>query len=176
MNSLEEINNINLDIHRIYITSRERDIVRRIRAMANDTCRGSISPDYIHASFNKFKQGIVYYINNKIHGFCIWKVREHTRPDLSTCKELHIYLVCAKKTTKPFLQVIINDVEDYCMHNNIDFISLYPINKSIEDYYASYGFKKNSNDIQLMTKNISIMPIHKSTMTRRRIRSRGGQI
>jgi hypothetical protein len=166
---MEEVNNIYPSITKSFISSKNRNSVSGIRRIADIICRGAINPDYIHNAFNKFKKGIVYYREGICVAFCIWKIRTHIYPKGNVIKELHIYLVCAKKSDFSFLGLIMNDVEAECLLHGINMITLYPANNDLKDYYIKHGFIMNGGiiDDTIMVKKLNIFSIKKTNKTRK---------
>lgn len=174
MSSIQEMNNIFPgDISRRPIRSRDRSDVIVARRMADTLCRSAISDEYIHSAFNKFKEGIVYYRAESPVGFCIWKVREHIRPQGRRFKEVHVYLLCAKPSGFQFMNLVLQDIEAYCIVNYIQYITLYPVNDTVRGYYCRYGFIERAGifDDDIMVKIIEpLISIRRTRTTRRAAR------
>jgi hypothetical protein len=142
--------------------------------MADTLCRSAISDEYIHSAFNKFKEGIIYYRAELPIGFCIWKVREHIRPQGRRFKEVHVYLLCAKPSGFQFMNLVLQDIEAYCIANDIQYITLYPVNNTVRAYYRRYGFIERAGifDDDIMVKIIEPpISIRRTRSTRRAARS-----
>jgi hypothetical protein len=135
----------------IYITPNNMDIVGEIRRITNVL---DIHPSYIELSFRKFKEGTVYFNNNDITAFCIWKIRTRLLPDLRTLKYLHIYLLYDSDSKYNNINKLLYDIELYCINNNIISISLYPIQTGAKEVYIRNAFVTSSTDNQLMVKTV----------------------
>ena len=73
---LEEVSNIqNMPdsyIRKLF-SSKDLNLVKRIKMMGYEICRTKISEAYIKRSLNNFKHGYVYYKGTQIIGFAVWK-------------------------------------------------------------------------------------------------------
>ena len=126
----------------------QRKLISYLRNEAYSICRTHISYDYIRSVFNKFKKGFVYYDSlKKPVAFCIWKVSEHISIiDLKlSYRTLYIYLICGIKADYKFVPRILDDVVEYCRKNNIQYISLEPVNNTVREYYIKCGFKERQD-------------------------------
>jgi hypothetical protein len=174
MDNLSEMNNIfPRDISKRSLSSRDRSAVTVVRRMSDTLCRSAVSDEYIRAAFNKFKDGILYTRTGSPIGFCIWKVREHIRPQGRTFKDLHVYLLCAKPSGFQFVNLVLQDIEAYCTANSINYITLYPVNDTVRGYYRRYGFIERAGifDDDIMVKTIEpSLSIRRTHMTRRATR------
>jgi hypothetical protein len=143
-NDLREIENIYpSNIRKRALRASQRTYLSEVRRLADGLCRERIEPSYINYAFNKFKEGILYYRGDIPYAFSLWKVRNsdvQIDGAISIMKELHIYLLCAKKSDFPFLGLLLNDIEEKCMRENIQFISLIPANELLSEHYKKYGF------------------------------------
>ncbi len=166
--NIDEIENIypsNISKERIHAS--DRVAIREIRALADEICRSSISVSYIHTAFNKFKNGIIYKRNGVPHAFCIWKVKQHQPYGKPAVKELYVYLVCGRKSEFSFLGLILYDLEAICMEENIQFISLEPVNNTVKQYYISHGFLENGH---IINPSLLIKPVQCTSLTTRNSR------
>lgn len=128
------------------IRAEERTLISHLRAEAYSICRTEIPYEYIKSVFNKFKNGFVYYKENILSAFCIWKVKQHIRLS-GNFKELYIYLVCGKHLDYRILPRILDDVVYYCRKQNIEHITLEPANNTLKSYYIKCGFKEKQDII-----------------------------
>jgi hypothetical protein len=128
------------DITRKLLNSKERTYISEVRRAAFGVCRTNISESYIHASFNKFKEGFVYIRDNAVMAFCIWKIKTGLSKTNAYRPHMVIYLVCS--TQQPFnvLDMILYDVEQYCREKGVSIISLEPDNDTLREYYRTKGF------------------------------------
>jgi hypothetical protein len=141
MSNIIEIENIHpTDVEKVLIHASERAYISAIRRHAFEVCRGNISVSYIKQSFNRFKNGFVYLRNNTVVAFCIWNVRDNQNPDGTFKPALRIRLICSSSTSGVNMDVILYDIDAYCRSKGIKFISLYPANDSLREYYRTKGF------------------------------------
>jgi hypothetical protein len=163
INDIQEISNIypnNLTKYKLHAS--ERLLISKIRSDAFSICRNKIPSEYIHYAFNNFKNGYIYYYNNKPHAFCIWDIRKHMNIlNMNREDKLYIYLICGKKVDYQLVPRILDDVIQYCRKNNISNIILQPANDQLRDYYIKCGFidndSNNSNTLQLDINNARIL-------------------
>jgi len=124
------------------INKKDYKIIRQIRSDAYSVCRTKIPMEYITYSFNKFKNGFVYYDYNQLIAFCIWDIKEEYSLSIGKIKKLHIYLICGKKLDYNLVPRILDDVVHLCRKYNIQYITLEPANEELKEYYIRCGFKK----------------------------------
>lgn len=144
------------------LRAEQRQLISYLRSEAFSICRNEIPYEYIKASFNKFKNGFVYYKEKIPIAFCIWKVREYLQFS-GTFKELYIYLICGKQLDYKLVPKIIDDVVQLCRKSNISYITLEPANEVLKSYYIKCGFKErfgigNSKLLELDVNNSRIIP------------------
>jgi hypothetical protein len=96
----------------------------------------------IKYSFNKFKNGFVYYDYNQLIAFCIWDIKEEYSLSIGKIKKLHIYLICGKKLDYNLVPRILDDVVHLCRKYNIQYITLEPANEELKEYYIKCGFEE----------------------------------
>jgi hypothetical protein len=160
--NLMEVSNLYPNnLQKINIRPEQRQLISYLRHEAYSICRTTMHYDYIKASFNKFKNGFVYYKDKLPIAFCIWKVREYLQFS-GTFKELYIYLICGKQLDYKLVPRIIDDVVNLCRKSNIQYISLEPANDSLKEYYIKCGFKErcginNSKLLDLDVNNARII-------------------
>lgn len=141
--TLMEMSNIyptNLKKHTIH--KKDYKIIRQIRSEAYAVCRTKIPMEYITHSFNKFKNGFLYYDENKLIAFCIWDIRDEYSLSIGKIKKLHIYLICGKKLDYNLVPRILDDVIYLCRKDNIQYITLEPANEELKEYYIRCGFQE----------------------------------
>jgi hypothetical protein len=143
-NNFHEIENIYpSNIRTRALRSSSRTYLSEVQRLANGLCRERIDAEYINHAFNKFKEGLLYYRGDIPYAFSLWKVRNSDMcidGVFVSMKELHLLLLCAKKSDFPFFGLILHDIEQKCMRENIQCISLVPANELLEEYYKKYGF------------------------------------
>ncbi len=162
--NIVEVSNIYPNnLNRINLRANQRPLISYLRSEAYSICRTEISNDYIRSVFNKFKKGFVYYQGNKPVAFCIWKVSEHISiVDLKlSYRSLYIYLICGMKADYKFVPRILDDVINYCRKNNIQTISLEPVNDKVKEYYIKCGFKETPD---IRKNNILTLDVEQSRM------------
>jgi hypothetical protein len=156
---LEQITNIApSELRKEMLRSSQRDIIRQLKLMANTICRDVIPTEYINKSFNKFKQGFVYYDDfGRTVGFCLWTIKtiDRSKQAKENIQVMHVHLICGKKMNFYIGNRIFPDLERYCAENNIDAIQLEPANDSLKTYYESYGFELTDTYQTIMTKRVS---------------------
>jgi hypothetical protein len=182
-NNFHEIENIYpSNIRTRALRSSSRTYLSEVQRLANGLCRERIDAEYINHAFNKFKEGLLYYRGDIPYAFSLWKVRNsdiYKEGGFLSVKELHLLLLCAKKSDFPFFGLILHDIEEKCMRENIQFISLVPANELLEEYYKKYGFieKTGIHDEKILVKymNPPIPIVFRSinrSRTRRALRQR----
>jgi hypothetical protein len=124
------------------INKKDYKIIRQIRTDAYAVCRTKIPMEYITYSFNKFKNGFVYYDYNKLIAFCIWDIKEEYSLSIGKIKKLHIYIICGKKLDYNLVPRILDDVVYLCRKENIQYITLEPANEELKEYYIRCGFEE----------------------------------
>lgn len=166
MNTVREIPNIYpRDLTRRLFHAKERPFIASLRHRAYETCRTQISDSYIKAVFNKFKNGFVYTRNGEVVSFCIWNVKEEVSFRFGVRKELYIYLICSEPYAA--LDMMLYDLEKYCMENRIEVITLEPANEQLRDYYLSRGFIEDQFRKLLLGKPVAIVRYSRSRTTLR---------
>jgi hypothetical protein len=143
-NAIEVSNVYPTDLVKHNIHASQRQLIAYLRSEAYSICRTAIPPEYIRASFNKFKNGFVYYKDKIPIAFCIWKVNEHMGFS-GTFKEMYIYLICGKQLDYKLVPRMMDDVVHFCRKNNINYITLEPANDTLKSYYIKCGFKERVN-------------------------------
>jgi hypothetical protein len=149
-NNQIDLSNIIMEMSNIYPTNltkhtihkKDYKIIRQIRSEAYAVCRTKIPMEYITHSFNKFKNGFLYYNENKLIAFCIWDIKDEYSLSIGKFKKLHIYLICGKKLDYNLVPRILDDVVYLCRKENIQYITLEPANEELKEYYIRCGFKK----------------------------------
>jgi hypothetical protein len=130
------------NIKRQLITPKNRRAAAAIRAVAYDTYSTRMHPAYLHAACNTFTKGFSYTQDGRLVAFCTWKEQDfitfHT-PSY-TRAELYMFLVCSVNGEKDILDMILYDVEQYCIQKGINVMGLEPDNDTIREYYLSKGF------------------------------------
>lgn len=164
-------------IKRILIDKSQYRYTKVIKKYAFNICRNGISQEYVNRVCNNFSNAYIYFVDDQIIGFIIWKLKkndplDHLNPTYIPTKELYIQLICAKKTGTNFGYTMLSDVESYCVKNGIPIVSLEPINISLETYYHKYGFITDSiirGNIIIMTKPIVslLLPNRNTRYTRK---------
>jgi hypothetical protein len=168
------------DLKKTNLRANQRPLIAYLRSEAFTICRTVIPYDYIRASFNKFKQGFVYYKDKLPIAFCIWKVKNHIQIS-GTFKELYIYLICGKKLDYKLVPRIIDDVVHFCRKNNIQYITLEPANDVLKSYYIDCGFKERDNFggsriLELPVDNPRIMPHISHTLKKYKTHKRRSRV
>lgn len=178
-NAIEVSNVYPNDLVKHNIHAAQRPLIAYLRSEAYDICRTVIPYEYIRASFNKFKNGFVYYKDKIPIAFCIWKVNEHMGFS-GTFKEMYIYLICGKQLDYKLVPRIMDDVVHLCRKNNIHYITLEPANDTLKSYYIKCGFKERINMVgstilEMSISNSRMIPqkhiAYKIKMRKRRNRS-----
>jgi hypothetical protein len=182
--NIVEISNIyptNLVKHVIHAS--QRAAITRVRAEAYDVCRTEIPHEYIRWAFNKFKNGYVYTIDNKISATCIWKTNEVMNINtLKIKRDIYVYLICGVKLDYQVLPRILDDIVHMCRKEGITHVTLNAVNPHLEQYYIAKGFVHGKN---FANSDVLMLDVAKSrishpetrtapTQTRRRQRRRRG--
>lgn len=148
----------------------ERPFIASLRHTAYSTCRTQISDLYIKSAFNKFKYGYVYTRGDEVVSFCIWKIKEEISIAHGVRRELYVYLVCSIKEPYSALDMMLNDLEQYCIENRIEVISLEPANERLREHYTSRGFAEDQFRKSLLVKAVAPITYYRSRTTRRSMR------
>jgi hypothetical protein len=139
-----------LNISKIFINSKYREIISSIRKKANLVCRNKLGDNYIHMAFNKFKKGYVYYDKDgKLISFCIWRESHNqlNKSDNSRYSYVEILLLCAEENDMNLGSLMCKNVEFYAYSNNYKFIKLQPADESLIYFYKKNGYSDpNPND------------------------------
>ena len=151
MNNIYPANIIQYTIH-----PGNRDIIKKLRSKATDTCRNIISDEYIKMAFNKVKRGFFYTLENNddIIGFCIWIEKNEILKNGICFKNLHILLICANYNDYKLGRKILFDVDRYGSENKFEYISLHAANNELVKYYEHDDFHIKDIDTLLMRKKI----------------------
>lgn len=155
------------DIDRIFIESRSKLYLQKLREKAEEICRYSISQSYISYSIDSFKNGILYAAKGNYLGFCLWTIHQSPAkmagnfPDV---KHLHILLICAEKNDYHLGTIILQDVEEYAHLHGITQISLESLSDRV-GFYERYGFYRESPMSQKMYKAVSTYRFPKTPKT-----------
>ena len=126
------------------ITPKNRRIVAAIRTVAYDTYSTRMHPAYLHAACNTFTKGFSYTQDGRLVAFCTWKEQDfltfHTPSYVRA--ELYMFLVCRVSPIgeKDILDMILYDVEQYCIQKGINIMGLEPGTDTMREYYLSKGF------------------------------------
>jgi hypothetical protein len=181
-NTIEVSNIYPANLIKRSIRADERSLISYLRTEAYSICRTEISYEYIKSVFNKFKHGFVYYKDNKLIAFCIWKVRQYIYLQ-HNFKQLYIYLVCGRQLDYRVLPRILDDVVHYCRKNLIEYITLEPVNDVLKSYYLKNGFKEKdgidgTNLLVLDVNNprMVVKPLRYRIKTRKRMRNRSNTL
>ena len=77
-------------------------------------------------------------------------------------KRLHIVLICAGFPPKKFKinNVILFDIDRYCIANNITLITLQAANNELVTYYEIYGYTITDSKFLYMKRDIVLVPIN----------------
>lgn len=143
-----------VDIKRKLITPKNRRIVAAIRRAAYDIYSTQMHAGYLHRACNNFTKGFVYTHDGRLVAFCTWKEQDfltfHT-PSY-TRAELYMYLVCCVHpngfVAKDIVDMVLDDVEQYCIQKGINVMGLEPENNTVREYYLSKGFIDGNHFIQ----------------------------
>ena len=117
----------------------QRQLVSHLHLETYLICHKDIPDEYIKQAFIKFKEGRVYYRDEKLIGFCIWRITEHLRIS-GSFKELYIYLICGNPLNYSLILRILDDVIHFCKKYNIHYIRLESIDNTFKSYFLEYGF------------------------------------
>lgn len=164
-------------VKRTFIHSSQIHIVKELKRHVYDTCRGTISQEYINNSCNKFKDGYLYTKGNEIVGIVLWKIITPTAQQLEQNKELptkyvFIQLLCTGISGERLGYTMLFDVEKYCVSHMIPVIILEPTHKYLEHYYRTVGFRLLScYPNKMMTKPVERLLTQSVSKTRRRMRN-----
>jgi hypothetical protein len=124
-------------------------IKNQIQAIGLDLCSSNgkigVIQEYINKALKGFEHGYVYRDisnnQNDIVGFVLWRYMK-----FKSKSEMYITLICGKGLGT----LIFNDIENYAINNNINTITLTPINDKVKQHYINeYGFKSRGYNKQL---------------------------
>lgn len=131
-------------------SSKNRDIVTRIKKMGDNICRGHISDRYINRALNTFKYGLIYYKDSEIMGFAVWKEKIQIPSNMNKGDNyppipyMELLLICTKPNDYQIAPKIMWDLDNYCVSRGFEYIILEPANTDLIDIYNKYGFKINT--------------------------------
>lgn len=150
---LEEVSNIqNMPdpYSKQLFSSKNREIVTRIKRMGEKICRGHISDRYINRALNTFKYGLIYYKDSEIMGFATWKEKIYNPTNMNKGDNkppvpyMELLLICTQPNDYQIAPKIMWDLDNYCVSKGLKYIYLEPANTDLIDIYNKYGFKINS--------------------------------
>ncbi len=98
-----------------------------------------INPAYMCESFGTFSHGYVYYKNDLLQGFALWKF-ESSKATHNSSQQCHILLICAEQNDIDMGITILHDIENYCVSQYIYYVYMSPANSELIMYYARNGY------------------------------------
>jgi hypothetical protein len=146
-----------------------------------DVCKGHISHYYIESVFKRFDNGYIYYDNNELFAFCLWKHNKAGKRQNGTPihSDLDILLICGNHPSFKVTKYILNDIIKYCLYKNIEYITLMTESSKLSEYYKECGFdiykintSSNGKITDIYMKMKVVIPInkykHRKTLKKKR--------
>ena len=178
MNNIKEVNNIYKipEINSILLSKSSKIYLDKLREHAFTICRKTINESYIEYAIDTFTNGLLYVKDGKYLGFCIWKLdksntnipNKTTASNTRPVKSIHILLICADKNDYHLGNIILQDVDEYCKLNFINYITLTAIPDRIP-FYKRYGFELINDPLKenYMIKKAGLMQLTRTKQTRK---------
>lgn len=185
---LEEVSNIqNMPdpYSKQIFSSKNREIVTRIKRMGDKICRGYISDRYINRALNTFKYGLIYYKDSEIMGFATWKEKKEIPKNMNMGDNnppipyMELLLICTQTNDYQIAPKIMWDLDNYCISKGLKYIILEPANTDLIDIYNKYGFNITSTSrikelhMRKLIKPLQLPAIKKTRKIRRNNIKRG---
>lgn len=143
-------------------------IVKSLAKQANSICRNLISEEYIRSTFNKFNYGFCYKNSDNIIGFCLWK-EIHEDVQHNKYKYIKLLLICAKPNDFRLGEIILFDLNNFCIQRRINTIRLLAANLDLVKYYENNGyFLTRQNEPYFMEKDTVPLKIRNSNVIKTR--------